>query len=55
MKNKCLILFQIILICILIYRVFSVKEGFQGQQLFDTLMNDFMVIFPDSKRNGGGV
>tara|TARA_B100001094_G_C18178060_1_gene799130 strand:- start:501 stop:1136 length:636 start_codon:yes stop_codon:yes gene_type:complete len=33
-----------------------VKEGFQGgQQLFDKLMNDFMVIFPDSNRNGGGV
>lgn len=52
---KCLI---ILAIAFIIYKCFTSYgvEGFEGtQQLYERLMNDFSVIFPDMNRNSGGV
>lgn len=59
-KHKCncnskLYVLIILGIIVVLYNV-SLKEGFQGtNKLYDKLMNDFGVIFPDMNRNSGGV
>ena len=46
-----ILLFIILLLCLC---NINIVEGFSDRELYENLMNDFNIIFPDRNRNAGG-